>query len=975
MEPREGSVKRQRCAEVLELDRTERAETGASCSPDSASTAAGSYRDSGEGAGLAGAGLAGLYDAVPSPHVSERDAASCPQAVAALIRSLMDREATQYRHLETRLHPYQRRAIAAMLLQEYGGGPVEGGILCEEMGTGKTLECLALILLTRGSLPSVPPEASHGLAEEETSTVYVRSTLPAHSLRAMCIKRLRLTTTPSELCKTNDLPAHIADDLWASIPYYHHVAPYKARAELARHSTAQIGPPKLTYLSQATLVVTPATLVSHWTCEIAQHVPSLRVLVLSQRDRMPNAEDLASRWDVVLLAFERFAKETAVEKAGPFFQCRFRRLIIDEGNKLAGQSRVVDGAASLNVGARWVVSGTPTDLLVSQGNASDWTAVEQATSRSAIAPPQRPPLSWTKQEKRDVDERLYRLLVVFLRTPPFYDVSLIDYGCAPLHGAKRRWNDAVVAKLFPPGQRPSEAGLRYLYGLLCQTMVRNRPSDVARDRPLPPLTRHYVAVELSDTQRKTYNAIQALISANAVLSKREGHDYFFHPVNRKYLVEIITNLSLACFYFASPDRTAHVREAVQLLTKSLHLESWRGDAELSIALANLTRAADDEQWQNEGEDIAYRVQEMDARIVETWCPGFRGQGYLTARTLSAMQDAFVEAASQIAPETQDPGDVEEFITEEMLTAGAKDCHARAETGDAAARAVRTQAVGLGVVSHVPKIKVPHLHRGRKRWRADDAMDAFARLPSPCPKLSGAVTGCTSTKMTRLLNILAQQREPTLIFSSMDNTLYEISAILDVMVLYDERFRHRIFTSGVSQSVLDGYVVAFKEGSVSILLIKTDKGARGLDLHRATVVIFAEPEGSPAVERQAIKRAWRQGQQREVNVYYLFARGTFEEEVTLTMQKRDASGNVDEEQPADSEAAASGVSRNAQAVEGGVAALLRDPVMREFVANPRYVEPPPPSPSPSSPSFHFGLFGPRDDRVGDCLGVTQQDAVV
>lgn len=62
--------------------------------------------------------------------------------------------------LRTTLHPYQRRAVCVMLQRETGPGNVRGGILCEDMGVGKTLECIALILATRGSVPSTPPEAA-----------------------------------------------------------------------------------------------------------------------------------------------------------------------------------------------------------------------------------------------------------------------------------------------------------------------------------------------------------------------------------------------------------------------------------------------------------------------------------------------------------------------------------------------------------------------------------------------------------------------------------------------------------------------------------------------------------------------------------------------------------------------------------------------------------------------------------------------
>lgn len=313
------------------------------------------------------------------------------------------------------------------------------------------------------------------------------------------------------------------------------------------------------------------------------------------------------------MSFDRFAKEASASKeatsASPLSAVRFKRLIVDEGNKLAGQSRIVDLAVRLNVENRWIVSGTPTEMLIATGS-SAWSAVESSgtscTARSketesaktdalSRTPSER---IWSRSERKDIGERLYRLTAEFLRVPPYYDEQLLDYALPGLYFSKARWSEAILKPLFPArDEPPTREGLQALFDVLRQTMIRNRPADVARDRPLPPLHRHYLPVTFAETERLNYNVIQALIAANAALSEREGEDYFFHPTNRVWLLQIITNLSLACFHFASPQRLSEVEAAIKLISLRLNEAKWSQNAELSEALEVLKEAAASLNWQ------------------------------------------------------------------------------------------------------------------------------------------------------------------------------------------------------------------------------------------------------------------------------------------------------------------------------------------------------------------------------------------
>ncbi len=82
------------------------------------------------------------------------------------------------------------------------------------------------------------------------------------------------------------------------------------------------------------------------------------------------------------------------------------------------------------------------------------------------------------------------------------------------------------------------------------------------------------------------------------------------------------------------------------------------------------------------------------------------------------------------------------------------------------------------------------------------------------------------------------------------------------------------------------VSEFQNGDTPIFLISLKAGGVGLNLTAADTVILYDPWWNPAVEQQAIDRAYRIGQGKPVFVYKLVANGTVEEKM-LEMQARKA----------------------------------------------------------------------------------------
>ena len=80
-----------------------------------------------------------------------------------------------------------------------------------------------------------------------------------------------------------------------------------------------------------------------------------------------------------------------------------------------------------------------------------------------------------------------------------------------------------------------------------------------------------------------------------------------------------------------------------------------------------------------------------------------------------------------------------------------------------------------------------------------------------------------------------------------------------------------------------------------MYITTKAGGVGITLHRANHVIVLDPAWNPVDDAQAVARAWRMGQEKEVKVYRLIAEGTLEERIyRLGVQKQALAARILEE---------------------------------------------------------------------------------
>ncbi|WP_034785182.1 DEAD/DEAH box helicase [Eubacterium xylanophilum] len=142
----------------------------------------------------------------------------------------------------------------------------------------------------------------------------------------------------------------------------------------------------------------------------------------------------------------------------------------------------------------------------------------------------------------------------------------------------------------------------------------------------------------------------------------------------------------------------------------------------------------------------------------------------------------------------------------------------------------------------------------------------------------------SSKGTRLLELVAEAESDgrkVIVFS------FFLDTIQKVIELLGSRCTNPI-NGSVSpqrrQEIIDDFDNA---PAGTVLVAQIQSGGTGLNIQSASVVILCEPQFKPSIENQAISRAYRMGQTRNVLVYRLLCENTVEEKIMETLESKQA----------------------------------------------------------------------------------------
>lgn len=330
---------------------------------------------------------------------------------------------------------------------------VRGGILAEEMGTGKTLMCIGLIAATKGQR-ACPPEREISVVPEprEVDPVDETSHLPP-SLSDLAIKAI----WQNNIWWIDDIPEHCQKALTTRNAFYQVTVPRKSRS---LRQALPLTEEKRFYLGKGTIIVCPPNLINQWQTEISKHVKPgfFKILVLDKNDTpIPPVKELLE-YDILLFSKPRFDRESREDTDGkgrrasggkplvctcpyigatrtrdctcfdpsavyksPLSFIRWLRVIVDEGHFLGSGNKTKGVAVTerLNVERRWIVSGTPSNNLL---GATAGMTVEEGETEEEVQLRAEQLLaerkSFQESEAKDL-EKLGNMIVHFLRLEPW----------------------------------------------------------------------------------------------------------------------------------------------------------------------------------------------------------------------------------------------------------------------------------------------------------------------------------------------------------------------------------------------------------------------------------------------------------------------------------------------------------------------------------------------------------------------------
>ncbi|EGZ74227.1 hypothetical protein NEUTE2DRAFT_118817 [Neurospora tetrasperma FGSC 2509] len=878
-----------------------------------------------------------MFNTLPAPNPKPNQVQDLDRR--ASMHNLLDNKVLG---LKTTLYPFQCRSAASMVQRESQTEPVPdprlpkryvdhlgktyyvdpiaktividpayydsvcGGILAEEMGAGKTLICLALILATKHIPTSVPelyrgadPIVRHkvGSLMDMAAAVVTRSGAPWKDIFA-----------PDNQENDGFQYDSVINAIQRNPGWYRLPRPVSPR--LTRRNTTETRG-EMIYLSHTSLIIVPPNLVTHWEQEIEKHTSSLRVLLQTKTLCLPAAEEL-KEYDIVLFSrsiFESIHSSKQATKtssrsrqSNPLANVHLKRCIVDEGHILGNSSggvksmpktnlqHVING---LHVDAKWVVTGTPSKGLYGLEHGVRGS-LEQNHQVS------------TDLELQDL-KAIGVMASVFLKARPWAN-TLGDTRSLGVVGATKDhvlWEDYVVK---PWSSRTMDRRDDCLKATLGSLIVRHPKLEIVPF--LPSVEERTVYLDGSYQDILSINLFSMYIIFNAVQSVRTDEDYFFHKTQRDALANLVKNLRQASFFggqffprsdiFQAIDRAERFLDegAVNITAKDDDLlrtaiefgrvavsntikDSAHCFAHIPVFVENFPFGAG-EHWSLDvsGRDPVCTIAPLLLRLQERLKPFIKSPK--TLDTLPALGDIATwgehdrrNALAHTSWEKFGP------LQDNVSTVGTTDTHSN----------MRKKAL---------RVTKPFVGKTKLAQEQQSSI-AGAASEVAAPLLRTRLISTASAKLSYLVDqiIQHQEAEQILVFYENDNVAYYLAEVLEVLEI-----QHLIYAKGITSERKNHYLATFTlKPKIRVMLMDVSQAAYGLDMKTASRIYFINPVLNPQVGAQAIGRARRISQQKPVTVETLVLHGSIDEvivrrrkEMSPAEQRKCSRGSILDDRP-------------------------------------------------------------------------------
>ncbi|KAI8851511.1 SNF2 family N-terminal domain-containing protein [Chytridium lagenaria] len=768
--------------------------------------------------------LSALFEQIqgPSPHFIE---STDPEA--KIVNCIINDDES-FPELQTKLFEYQRRSVWRMLYKELFLDSIglhidgisyvserSGGILSEDMGTGKTMICIAVLSKTLRKVPRPPNRILLEFMWPSTGQVFrfyksdygvrlseQQGSTKAPPLSVLSVANLLFEDSRSPFLHLLNLPDHLTNACAsAKFTYDIDFPSFRPRREGALKVLDRM----TITLASTTLFVVPDTLKNQWQNEFNKHCIGGKILLLNisedTKKPIPDVSELV-RFDAILISHSRLASEakkgfifsgvprkcvcpyvgssrmrdcqcapSSRKYISPFEKMHLLRIILDEGHLLDFKSsnRLISILSSLKSDSMWISSGTPLPNVTFSGSSSQ-----------------------VQREMANFD-KMEGILSGFLRVWAF------------------RESKGLFRKIFvSPWLKREDGAADRIQTLFDHVFVRHKKHMIEAEISLPPMHCQDVPLQMNRQERLNMNVLISQIKLNALLSEKEG--------NRKHLHQIVENLKSALFYFCGseiPDgASVSLENAMDEGYKQMHKEQFDSGLFHKI-VKHLTDAVSDQN---------YRRIQKSAQILYV----------LQAHKLKAL-----DWKTDI-----EKGNGSEFYMEELE---------KMRLNITTKLAYQRQNVPNDWKDHEPEIQLDPINAKRQQSEIQNTFVLLATL---------------SSKLTYACNFLLRYapKHKIIVYTSTDLEMIEISNFCKFFCIKSLLFQRR----GQSLSERSQNVTTFNTSSeIKVIIMDIGEGSFGIDLSSASKILFLRPVTKDS-------RAHRIGSNEKVHVETLYFRDTLEE---------------------------------------------------------------------------------------------------
>ncbi|GEQ72306.1 hypothetical protein JCM33374_g5993 [Metschnikowia sp. JCM 33374] len=599
----------------------------------------------------------------------------------------------------------------------------------------------------------------------------------------------------------------------------------------------------------------------------------------------PASPETVISYDLIVISSSLFSKISA-DPLNVFMRVYWKRLIIDEGHSMSSRSSNLSlSCRSMHSERRWVVTGTPTSGLTN-------LHMDEDTASTIPESPQKKRRKYIVKGKFNVRDdlgKLGNLVANYFKIEPF-------------HSQPGLWGSSIIKNLTNSNQLTAKLSLQ---NLIDELMVRHSQAQVEADLVLPQLHHEAVFLEPSYQNKLAINLFTSVLAVNAVSSERVGVDYMFDSSNRQQLQRLVSNLQLSTFYWTG-FRISDVKSLMEIAKncmekKGVNGELYYGADDLELlrkSVAAVDRALRNPRWR-----AAASLHEMQIYVCGLPRPyianfatgelkekGRRNAeiGVYGAPQLNAVQkffykNRFLPVGDDYTLRSRLEESSREFWKDYWLRSERKEKgkFSKPETSSQFdPHAVKEEGLNPSghSVTHVDEIN--DFRKNKVHGYLKLASES-GNAEKGCDSKEAQILGTASAKLSYLASKLVEhQKEGTksIVFFEHEDSAYYLTELLDVLgvsyILYAtfigaERRPNNLhdYASHDSES----------EGGIA-LIMDLRLASHGLTVVSATRVYFLNPVWQRSIEAQAIKRAHRIGQTKEVFVETLVLRGTLEEEI-------------------------------------------------------------------------------------------------